>query len=110
MASQPPSQGPVRVKVYGLISLTRRTYLILQAIGLGVVVPGVLALWWLCPRPAPVQGAFWPNAFVRLLDLVPWMCLLIVVAESVETVLVLRRFARKEAERNAPQAETTSPL
>ena len=40
----------VRVKVYGLIPLTKRAYLVMQCLGLGLVVAAV-ALGLSLPRP-----------------------------------------------------------
>src|SRR5438093_209112 len=93
----------VRVKVYGLIPLTKRTYLVLQALGLGVIVAAFAAGVCL-PRPKPARGEVLPPVAVmavRLLDWLPWLALLFLAAGAAETWLVLRKFARKEAEQRA---------
>src|SRR5438094_4144479 len=93
----------VRVKVYGLISLTKRTYLVMQGVGLGLVV--FLFTLGLClPRPKPGRGELLPSlavVVVRLLDGLPWLALLFLLAGAVETWIVLKKFARKEAEQCA---------
>jgi hypothetical protein len=98
------SSAPVRVKVYGLISLTRRTYLIVQAVGLvlGLVA---LGLGLFLPRPEAQRGGppLPPSveAFVAFLDLLPWMALLLLAAGCLETVVVLAKFRKKEDEQKA---------
>jgi hypothetical protein len=104
---------PVRVKVYGLISLTKRTYLTIQIIGLVLVPTLLLVSLWL-PRPQlPPGRELSPQTqfFVWLLDIVPWLCLLILIVEPIETLIVLRRFSQKqkEAEETARLAETQPP-
>jgi len=94
---------PVRVKVYGLIPLTRRTYLVLQCVGLAVVV-AAFAVGVCLARPAPPPGGELPPfaaALVLLLDILPWLALLFLLAGLLETWFVLRKFARKEAEQRA---------
>ncbi|MBI1914534.1 MAG: hypothetical protein HYS12_07320 [Planctomycetes bacterium] len=90
----------VRVKVYGLFALTKRTYLVVQCLGLGLVVV-VFALGLCLPRPKPARGEPLPPlavAVVRLLDGLPWLALLFLLAGAAETWIVLKKFARKEAE------------
>jgi hypothetical protein len=101
MPAHDDTPGPVRVKVYGLLRMTRRTYLTCQAVGL-VLLAAVLVVWALTPRPAPgPDGRLPPGANVLdlVLKLTPWAALLVLAAEAVETMLVLRAFARAEAER-----------
>jgi hypothetical protein len=93
----------VRVKVYGLFSLTKRTYLVVQGFYFGLVV--VAFTLGLClPRPKPPRGEqLLPFAVAvdRLLDALPWLALLFLLAGALETWIVLKKFARKEAEQRA---------
>src|SRR5438874_6186377 len=93
----------VRVKVYGLFSLTKRTYLVLQGLGFALVVV-VFTLGLSLPRPKPARGEHLPPlavAVLRLLDLLPWLALLFLLAGTTETWIVLKKFARKEAEQRS---------
>src|SRR5438132_8064490 len=105
----------VRVKVYGLFALTKRTYLVVQCLYLGLVV--VAFTLGLClPRPRPARGEELPPvavAVVRLLDLLPWLALLFLLAWAAETWIVLKKFARNEAEQRTltpGQPADPSPL
>jgi hypothetical protein len=105
----PPAAPPVRVKVYGVFNLTRRAYLTIEVVGL-LVVPALLLTAYLLPRPRPGPGGVlppWKAWLAWFLDLTPWLALLVLLVEPVEIYLVLRRFARKQAEQ--PIAPTTPP-
>lgn len=98
------SAEPVRVKVYGLIRMTRRAYLTCQAAGL-VLLVAVLVAWALAPRPP--EG---PGGEVRkmVFNLAPWAALIVLLAEAGETAFVLRAFARADAERRARHVADSS--
>jgi hypothetical protein len=92
---------PVRVKVYGLFSRTRRRYLIEAATG---AVFGLLlfAAWWLgWPhlRQRLVNLDLPPllRLIVAVLDRTPWILLGAALWKGMEVLLVLRAFAHKEA-------------
>jgi len=90
--------APVRVKVW-LFSMTRRTYLKIQAINFVVLLTGLaVSLWW--PRPtAAAANQSVPLYAVRLVLMwIPWVLLLFLLGEGVETGLVLRQFTRKQME------------
>jgi len=102
----------VRVRVYGLSSLTRRRYLTQAVAGLvGVVL--VLAGWWFGwpPLRDRLTGRELPasmNVIVAVLNSVPWILLAAVVFKAIEVFFVLRIFARKEQERRRA-ASTAAP-
>ena len=95
---------PVRVKLYGLIPITRRRYLTQFVVAL-VLSAALLLAWWL----------YWPtvrgsleasrsdvlDGVVRFWNLAPYFILGIVVLQLIEAWVVLRRFRRKEAEQSA---------
>jgi hypothetical protein len=91
---------PVRVKVYGLFSLTKRRY-VTQAVT-GVVFVGLLfAGWcfgWPPLRDRLTQAAAPESAFrdflVAVLDNVPWILFAVFVYKAIEVFFVLRAFAR----------------
>jgi hypothetical protein len=105
--NQPANEGPVRVRLYGLVSMTRRRYLMQMTVAL-VLAGGLLALWWaqwpmlkkdLQRNPSPVLDraiAFW--------DAAPWVIGAVIGLQAVEAFFVLRAFRRKEAERAAQAA------
>jgi hypothetical protein len=74
---------PVRVKAYGLVPLTKRTYLTWQSVGAVVLAVLYLTAGGL-PIPAEHQR-YWR-----------WFVLLVVVAEVVETSVMLWRYAVAE--------------
>jgi hypothetical protein len=99
---------PVRIKLYGLFPMRKRTYLFLQGLTLSLIVAGIaVGLWWPRPMLAP-RPDFWRVFLVTTLDVLPWAGLVIFLAEVVETVLVLNRFAVKQAEADQA-AEVASP-
>jgi hypothetical protein len=107
---------PVRVKVYGLVSMTRRGYLMQLAVG-GLLIVTLLAFWWLRwpevrPEPAKVRDAMLRRVVV-FLDNLAWIVGAVAVLLPIEAWFVLRRFARKEAERTSKPPEspvaTTNP-
>jgi hypothetical protein len=114
----PAAVKPVRVKVYGLFPMTRRTYVVFQVVGL-CVVTGLMAIGLaamiparqLFPRfslpPAPIPADWW--LLQALLSLF-WLGLLTLLVEVVETLVVLKKFARAEALARAGQGSAdTAP-
>ncbi len=100
---------PVRIKYWGLIPMTRRGYLIALALAGGFAIaaiaicgimgrlPPLRSLWREIPGRAPNVWEYWfYNNLYRILI----MCL---IAQVLDTFVVLRRFARKEAEQGVPQ-------
>jgi hypothetical protein len=101
--------GPVRIKYYGLFWLTQRTYLKLQFIALliciALMVIGLAVMWrtgQILPHvPDPrVEDDFFLQGMILLF----WAGLLGLIAESIETIMVLRKFARARAEQQIPDA------
>jgi hypothetical protein len=105
---QPP---PVRVKVYGLISLTKRTYLVWVAIG-GLGLVALLVLWALTagtPTPAEKAGNFPLTPFYIWRNYAPWLLAAAALLEGIEVYVVLKRFRRAEAERRQAAAADPTP-
>jgi xylose isomerase len=110
--------GPVRVKVYGLFPRTRRRYVTEAFVG-GLLLLAALVAWWLgwpelearLKRLPQVRGVVATEA---VLANVPWMVLAAAVLKSIELIVVLRRFTRKEALQNVrgpqPQPPTRETL
>lgn len=90
---------PVRIKIYGLVYMTRQGYLILLIISL-VFAIGLLAvrLW----GPLPLEPAeqrdltIYDKLAYGLLDNLHWIVVGAVVLGVVEAIVVLRRFSREE--------------
>jgi hypothetical protein len=98
--------APVRVKVWGLVWMTRRGYLIGQCVGLALVAV-LIVLGLSLPRPDPSQPGL---AFVgTFLDWVPAMALFILAVDSIEMFLVLRKFREAEARQAAEAVAPTPP-
>ncbi len=107
---------PVRIKYYGLLWMTKRAYLIATALGALFLVLACGFFFWVCwttigslppwhwlweppPRPALNFGGWVFNYFY-------WIILVGVFLETIDIVVVLRRFAQKEAERLRTQARS----
>lgn len=95
---------PVRIRLYGILRLTRRGYLRMLACGLVLL----LALWAalvFTPLPRPtVEPGLTPTGVILWLwvrDHFHWIVLAAVVAEALEAFVVLRRFAAEEARQRA---------
>jgi hypothetical protein len=96
--------GPVRIKYWGLMWLTKPTYLVLQSIALFLcAVLTAIGLWAvlvtdrLLPQVPPglmdvLIGMFWAVGLIAF------------PLECVETYVMLRKFARAEAELQAKLA------
>ena len=89
---------PVRVKLYGLIPIARRRYVVQLVVAL-TLAAGLLLAWWLYwptvrgslqeSRSAVLDGV------VRFWDAAPYVILGIVVLQGIEAWIVLRRFRLK---------------
>ena len=93
-------EPPIRIKLYGLVTVTKRGYLIQLAVV--VVLLAVLLGIWLRVRAADLRDLP-PSAerLFQLLNALPWVVLACAVLVAVEAYVVLRRFARAEAERRS---------
>lgn len=104
-------QPPVRVKIYGLISLTRRAYLYCVAVGVvGLVV--LLVIWGLTagpPTPAEKSGQFPLTPIYIWRNYAPWLLAAAALLEGIEVYVVLKRFRRAETERQQTAAADTTP-
>lgn len=94
---------PVRIRHWGLWPITRRTYLISQA---GVVLSwlALLVVYLLLPKPLPrtPQGIEGATLFAwTLLRWIPSVLIVVAIWFVIDLLIVLRLFARKEAERKA---------
>jgi hypothetical protein len=112
---------PVRIKLYGLMTLTRRGYLI-QLTLCGVLLLALFGLIvWMQVNRLPLKVAEIaqqdnPGPSARLLtyvcivlDLLPLIAIVLAVFLGIEAVVVLRRFALKEALARARPPEEHSP-
>jgi hypothetical protein len=104
---------PVRVKVYGLFWRTRKRYLLDSGVGLVVLV--VMLVGWFSGWPALKERIDVIEKFhvekgqpglptymqvtVAVLDVLPLILLATALFKCLEMFIVLRCFARKEAER-----------
>lgn len=102
--------APIRIKLYGLLWLTRRGYLMQLAVSAALlVVLFVLWLSWLPATPAPSPGVERPPGLrlaLLLLGNLHWVLLAAAVLCSLEAWYVLRRFARAEAEQRVQSMES----
>jgi hypothetical protein len=99
---------PVRIKLYGLVWMTRRRYLA-QVITAALLAVALLSFWWLRwpsvrammeRSPTPVT-----ERVVAFVTIMPWLILAGALVQGIEAWYVLRLFARKEAERSQAQPQ-----
>jgi hypothetical protein len=101
---------PVWIDYWGLIPMTRRGYLIALAVAAIVAatllfllallgtLPPLRTLWQEVPVPAQ---PFWQYWFYNNLYRIMVLCL---IAQALDTLVVLRRFVKKEAQQRAEEA------
>jgi hypothetical protein len=93
---------PVRVKVYGLVSMTRRGYLTQLAFEVLLVILVLLFRWLVWARVRPNPAKFRDQRLLYVIaiwDNVQWIVAVFAALLVFEAWLVLRRFAQKEADR-----------
>jgi hypothetical protein len=115
----PPEVKRTRVRLYGFLWMTKRTYLIIQAVVFAIVL-GVLAMGavvmvregrWLPDLDPGPAGATLGWVVRQFLIGLFWLGLLIAAGEAGETLVVLRLFAREEAlDRAKRSAPDTAPF
>jgi hypothetical protein len=87
---------PVRLKVYG-IALTRRGYVTLQVLMM-LLLGALIALLYAIETRAPQSGLRpWQEFVALVVRNLYWIVPVALVLDGVEVLLVLRRFAEKEA-------------
>lgn len=96
---------PARIKLYGVLTMTRRRYLAQLATALALAAV-VLGLWWwrwaefrdsLTVADDPALGRF-----VAIMNVLPWIVLAAVSLQLLEAFFVFRRFRREEARLTQP--------
>ncbi|HUG20379.1 MAG TPA: hypothetical protein VMM56_15440 [Planctomycetaceae bacterium] len=87
---------PVQIKIFfGMMMLTRRTYLILQS-GTFVILIGLWIAYKTLFGPATRLGAILMTEAPWFYDVLPWVLGAGVVLEVVELIVVLRKFRERE--------------
>lgn len=109
---------PVWIKYWGLIPMTRRGYLVTLTMAVAVVaiIVAYCALSGLLP---PLKTLWEPNPIAAqdgwrgwLYNYMWWIVIAAIVAQAIDTVMVLRKFAQKEGEERAAGAsvaESSAP-
>lgn len=105
---------PVRIKLYGLFSMTRRRYVTQLIVAVFVVVL-YISFWWLVwpGMRAQLEGIPDPAAarVVAVFDAIPYILLGVGLLQAIEAVFVLRMFRARDAQQQpqAPPAQDASP-
>ena len=99
---------PVRVRLYGMFSRTKRQYVSQQIVAVLMLIPlaGIWIYWRLQIAPE-LAGRTFPRHIAMMLslfDMIPWLVVPLALAIGLETFLVMRIFARKEAAQRAAEA------
>ncbi len=102
-------EPPIRIKLYGLVSVTKRGY-VAQLVIVVVLLAVLLGVWLRLP-PAAERQELPPDVgrLMALLSYLPWVVVGIAVLVALEAFFVLRRFAREEAKRRAAPPPTPEP-
>jgi hypothetical protein len=111
VAPSSPAGEPPRIKLYGLVRVTRRAYL-LQLAAAAVLLTGLLALSLCLPQSPPPAANDRPLAtrvVVALLWNLPWVVLALAALFALEATIVLSRFHRLVTERRAGAPESHPP-
>jgi hypothetical protein len=88
---------PIRVRLYGVFSTTRKRYLKIQAFVFGLLI-ALLIVAWQYPNPRfGLDERRTPAEILWFLDHLAWLVLAVIVLEALETFVALRQFARREA-------------
>ena len=92
---------PVKIKLYGFLPVTRRSYYVL--LSLGVVLLVAFLLFWGHAGLAhePPDALLLTRLWVWFWNSAPWIVLVGVLVELIEVWYVLRKFAAEEARRRA---------
>jgi hypothetical protein len=104
-------QPPVRIKLYGLFSLTKRAYLTWVCLGT-VGLLALLVVWLVTITPeSPLEksGKYPFNPWFLWRIYAPWIIAGGLLLGWLEAYLILKRFRRAEAERQQAAASDTTP-
>jgi hypothetical protein len=116
----PANQQPVRVRLYSIFNLTRRSYVNIQTVVLTLCLLYIMAglsaiLWsghWLPSAEPPVRGPLGGWFVLQLLIALFWVGMVVLPLGCIEAFMVLRKFAHAEtleqARRDLP-ATTSAP-
>jgi thiol:disulfide interchange protein len=87
---------PVQIKIFfGMMMLTKRTYLILQC-GTFVILIGIWTAYKTVFGPSTWLGTILTTEAPWFYDVLPWVLGIGVVLEVVELIVVLRKFRERE--------------
>jgi len=91
---------PIKVRLYGFLNITRRTYYYMLAVTGGLLAAG-LGYWALSPKVEfiPPDAPFGTKLILWVWMYLPWLVLIGVLVSSIEVWLVLRKFSSEEAKR-----------
>src|SRR5262245_7594206 len=97
--SKPPA--PVRIKLYGMLWLTRRGSRLMVMVG-GGLLAAVMVYWLVTPRlDIPPDAMPGTQMLLWIWIYLPWLVLAGVLLAALEVWLVLRKFDREEAAQRA---------
>ena len=111
MAPSSPAGELPRIKLYGLVRVTRRAYL-LQLAAAAMLLTGLLALSLCLPQIQLPPGRDQPLAtrlVLALLQNLPWVVLALAGLVALEATIVLSRFHRLVTERRTGVPESHPP-
>ena len=91
-----PALPPVRIRVYGLIEVTKRGYIVMLCIAVVLLVT-LVTLMYVSPTGSAAFRSF-PREWRLSL---PWVLGAAVLLAALEAVMIFRRFAREEARQRA---------
>jgi hypothetical protein len=101
-------EPPIRIKLYGLVSVTRRGYLV-QLVLAGILLVALVVMWLYFRAKLDPSISEGVRRMREWFDYLPWVVLVIALLYVIEATLVLRRFAREEAKRRAQAPPQPQP-
>jgi hypothetical protein len=97
-AANDPDSGPIKIRAYGLLPLTKTAYLRVQVVAFAVFLLALIASL-LVPPPAGLRE-------YRIFEFTPLIVAALGVLEGIEMLLMLRKFKAKESERESVKLNT----
>ena len=95
-------EPPIRIKLYGIFSVTRRGY-VAQLVIAALLLIGWVGMWLYLRRNTNPADDPAVARIRQFFDWIPWLALAIAILYAIEAYFVFRRFAREEARRRTQQ-------
>jgi len=99
--------GPIRIRYYGLFWLSKRVYLILQVPVLAICLIALLVVL-VAPERLGINVRGLHPVSIWILDHLVWIVVAATVLEVLDTIFILRQFARRERQESGVEQKSPS--